>query len=410
MPEASYRYSVGLDWGSQEHRVVVVDARRTVVHERTVRHEGAALAALALWLVELAGGAVETLAVALETPRGPVVDALLAHGLHVYTLNPKQLDRFRDRYTVAGAKDDRRDALVLATTLVTDLAAFRRLDPEDARLVQLREVTRLEDDLQTELRRLSNRLREQLYRLLPGLLTLCPGADEPWLWTLLAHAPTPARAARLTRASVARVLADHRVRRLTADQVLAVLRAPAVPVAPGAAEAADAHLAVLLPRLHLTHEQGRTCAARTERLLQQLAETPEHRDVAILRSLPGIGRKVSGTMLAEASRLLAARDYHGIRAHAGAAPVTQQSGKARHVRMRYSCNGRLRNALHYWAQTCVQHDPLSHALYARLRARGASHGRALRGVGDRLLAVLMAMLRTQTLYDPSRRHPAAVPA
>src|SRR5438128_2561227 len=52
-----------------------------------------------------------------------------------------------------------------------------------------------------------------------------------------------------------------------------------------------------------------------ERLLDALATTGEHqghRDVTILRSLPGVGRVVAATMLAEASRLLAARDYHGL--------------------------------------------------------------------------------------------------
>jgi hypothetical protein len=39
----------------------------------------------------------------------------------------KQLDRFRDRFTVAGAKDDRRDAHVMADSLRTDRHAFRRL-------------------------------------------------------------------------------------------------------------------------------------------------------------------------------------------------------------------------------------------------------------------------------------------
>lgn len=406
----SYRAFVGIDWGSEEHYVVVVDAQRRVQHQRKVKHGAAEIAALAHWLAKLVPGAPHAVAVALEVPRGALVDALLAQGLHVYALNPKQLDRFRDRYTVAGAKDDRRDAQVLATALVTDLAAFRRVDPEDARVVRLRELTRLEEDLDVEHRRLSNRLREQLYRLRPGLLTLCPGADEPWLWAVLGQAPTPAAAARLTRPAVARILAEHRLRRLRADDVVAVLREPAMYLAPGVLEAAEEHLTTLLPRLWLVQEHRDRCAARSQRLLDELAQTQEHRDVTILRSFPGVGRKVSATMLAEASRLLAARDYHALRTHGGSAPVTKASGKRRLVAMRYACNPRLRNALHYWAQSSIQHDPAGAALYARLRARGASHARALRGVVDRLLAVLIAMLRTQTLYDSTRRQPAAVTA
>src|SRR5215472_11636643 len=89
----------------------------------------------------------ERLAVAIEVPRGAVVDALLAHGCHVYALNPKQLDRFRDRQTVAGAKDDRRDAFVLATAVRTERSAFRTPPPEDPRLAPLRELTRLTREL-----------------------------------------------------------------------------------------------------------------------------------------------------------------------------------------------------------------------------------------------------------------------
>ena len=128
-----------------------------------------------------------------------------------------------------------------------------------------------------------------------------------------------------------------------------------------------------------------------------------HRDVTIRRSFPGVGRVVAATMLAEASQLLAARAYHRLRASGGAAPVTRQSGKPRGVPRRYAWNPRLRNALYYWAFIAARHDPATRQHYEGLRARGHSQGRALRGVADRLLAVLIVMLKTQTLYDPSRR-------
>ena len=115
---------------------------------------------------------------------------------------------------------------------------------------------------------------------------------------------------------------------------------------------------------------------------------------------------MSGTFLAEAAGPLQQRDYYAIRAHGGIAPVTRQSGKSKHVAMRYRCNSRLRNALYHWARTSVQHDSRSKQQYARLRAAGRSHGRALRGVADRLLTVLIAMLKTGQPYDPKRR-PAA---
>ena len=42
------------------------------------------------------------------------------------------------------------------------------------------------------------------------------------------------------------------------------------------------------------------------------------------------------------------------------------------------------------------------SVYAALRAKGQRHGQALRSISDRLLRILMAMLRDRTCYDVSR--------
>ena len=70
--------------------------------------------------------------------------------------------------------------------------------------------------------------------------------------------------------------------------------------------------------------------------------------------------------------------------------------------MRYACNHRLRNACYHWARVSTRVDDAAREYYAALRARGHSHGRALRSVADRWLRILMAMLKTRTLYDTTR--------
>ena len=248
-------------------------------------------------------------------------------------------------------------------------------------------------------------------------LALCPAADELWLWALLEIAPTPAAAQRLTRPRVDRLLRTYRIRRFTTDALLTQLRTQALHVAPGTAEAASAHIALLVPRLLLLRDQRTDCARQIEGLLTQLEECPTveehpgtHRDGAILRSLPGVGRTITATMLAEAGWALAARDYHALRAQTGIAPVTKQSGKRLLVLMRLGCNNRLRYAAYHWGRGAILLDPRARAHYERLRQRGHSHGRALRGVVDRLLAMLIAMLRAGTLYDPNRRQLAILDA
>ncbi|MGH7644320.1 MAG: IS110 family transposase [Gemmatimonadales bacterium] len=402
--QSEYLYRVGIDWGSQHHQVCIVDREGHRTEDR-VPHTSAGLAALAAKLAALSPEAPERVAVALEVPRGPVVETLLERGVHVFAVNPKQLDRFRDRHTVAGAKDDRRDAWVLADALRTDQPRFRRVHLDDPLIIELRELSRLDDDLREELSRLSNRLREQLQRVRPDVLALCPAADEPWFWALL-KLTLARRPQRPTIPAVRAVLTAHRIRRLSAETVHAAVHVPALRVAPGTLEAVGAHIAVLLPRLRLVHDQRhRTVGPRLDTVLAELAQEEvvgEHRDVTILRSLPGVGRLVAATVLAEAAGPLAERDYQTLRTQAGAAPVTRQSGKKMVVTMRWACNGRLRNAVYHWARVSVQVDARCRAHYDQLRQRGHEHARALRGVADRSLAVLMAMLSSRTLYDPER--------
>jgi transposase len=112
---------------------------------------------------------------------------------------------------------------------------------------------------------------------------------------------------------------------------------------------------------------------------------------------------VSATMLVDATAPLGERNYSTLRAHAGTAPVTKRSGKRVHVvQMRYACKPRLRQAMYHWARTSIQHDDGARRYYEQLRARGHHYARALRSVADRWLRILVAMLRTHTLYDPSR--------
>lgn len=431
-PADEFDWYVGIDCGSATDQVCLQDARGARVAECAVAHSGEALDVFVAWLHALVGPSLARVAVGLETPHGAPVALCLAQGAAVFAINPKQLERFRERGSAAGAKDDRRDAAVAASALRTDRAAFHRVPLEDARLVAIRELSRVGDELREEAARLSNQLRAQLERYFPQVLTLVPGADEPWLWALLTEAPTPAAATRLSERRLTRLLRAYRIRRLSGAEVRTALQARALPVVPGLVDAVSDHVVLLLPRLELVTRQRRAWAARLEAALDALAAaddvappsgagpnanggppgpgaTPDALGgiVRLLRSLPGVGVGVTGVLLAEAAGALLTGDYHALRTQAGAAPVTKQSGKQRLVLMRRACNHRLRAALFHWARISMQHDPAARRYYTTLRERGHSHARTLRSLGDRWLRILTAMLLTGTPYDAQRFATAA---
>jgi len=366
------------------------------------------LAGLCSWLIEKTGARAHEIAVAIEAPRGPVVEVLLERGFQVFAINPKQLDRFRDRFSMSGAKDDSRDAEVLGHSLRTDPQAYRRLTMDDPLVIELREWSRIYEELKQEQIRLTNRMRDQLWRYYPQAGELGDIAAN-WFLDLWEKAPTPGKARRVSEQTVARILKNHRIRRFDAQEVLRILRQPPIVVAPGTVEAATAHIRTLAARLRLVNEQIKEAEHRLDELcaaIEAAAETAPgqicgQRDMAILRSMPGLGRITIATLLGEACEPLRQREYQVLRVLSGQAPVTRRSGKSCIVLRRYACNTRLLTAVHHWARIAIRHDPVSKQRYAELRRRGCGHARSLRSVGDRLLYVLCTLLERQMLFDPS---------
>lgn len=140
------RFLAGVDCGSEEYVVQVVGDKGELAGKFKAGHGGSHQVELVDWLRRTCGDPAQV-GVALEAPRGAVVERLLEQGFMVYAINPQQLDRFRDRHSPAGAKDDSRDALVLATSLRTDRQSFRRLHPEDPQTIELRDLSRLDESL-----------------------------------------------------------------------------------------------------------------------------------------------------------------------------------------------------------------------------------------------------------------------
>ena len=350
----------GVDWGSHKHQACVLDAAGEVLGEREFEHGGAGLSQMAEWLLSFAAGDAGDIGVAIETPSGPVVESLLEHGVAVHSINPKQRDRFRDRFSPAGAKDDRRDARVLASALRTDAHCLRRLVPTDPAIIELREWSRLNEELTRERVRLANQMRQQLWRYYPQFLdAVDDDVAAPWALELWRSLPTPRAGQRVRGVTLTRVLKQHRIRRIDAATLRDRLRAPAVTLTPGTVEAATAHVRLLVERLALLNRQLAHADRQLDRLVHQLAEaapaadpnastedepasSAERPDAAILLSLPGIGTRVLATLLAEGSDAVRRRDYDARRCLCGVAPVTRRSGKTLLVTQRRAAHNRLR--------------------------------------------------------------------
>jgi len=226
MSAAKGEWFVGVDWATEAHQLCVEDQDGQVILERIVPHTSTDLAALCDKLAELADGDPSGVHVAIEVSHGIVVETLLEREFRVFAINPKQLDRFRDRFSMSGAKDDRRDAHVLADSIRTDPQAFRPLEVDDPWIIELREWSRMWDELQRERNQLTNRFGEQLRRYFPQFLQLGDDLSAAWIVALWERVPSPQHARNIRPGQVRSILKAHRVRRIDARQVLEILRQP----------------------------------------------------------------------------------------------------------------------------------------------------------------------------------------
>ena len=403
-------FFAGVDWGREYHQVCVVDNEGSVIGEKSFKHSGAGLLEMAQWLTKISSSEACDMAVAIEVNHGPVVETLLEQGFWVYSINPKQLDRFRDRFCVSGAKDDRRDAMVLASALRTDRPSFRCIEPQDPDVIELRELNRTRQELVAERTRCVNRFRGLLFRYYPQFGELLDKKVTAWHTKLWESMPCPDSTRRKRVSTVKSLLKRNKVKSIGAEKVLSILRAEKIKVSEATTESCVRHIRMIIERMRVIDRQIK----ETEEYISKVIETMNSKlkaegegptDIEILRSITGVGPVVLATMIAEAWGLIRSRDIEALRCLGGMAPVTRQSGKAKQVIMRRAVCENLCNAFHVLGGIAAVYDPVSKAKYQELRARGHGYSRSVRTVCDRLLSVICALLKKGELFDKEFRKP-----
>jgi transposase len=397
----------GIDWAEDHHDISLVDRDGQLLARRRISDDAAGLAQLLGLLAEHGDTPDDPIPVAIETPRGLLVACLRATGRPVYPINPMSVARYRDRHSVAGRKSDHGDAVVLANVLRTDMHAHRPL-PADSELAQaIAVLARAQQDAVWDRTTAHNKLRSHLREYFPGFLAAFAAARDgimrPEARVILAAAPDPASAAKLTLARLRALLKKAgRVRGIDteAQRLREAFRTEQMRQLPLVEQAMGRQTLALLRQLNAA------CANASD--LEQAATESfnQHPDAGIITSFPGIGALTGARVLAEIgddrSRF---HDAKGLKAYAGSAPITRASGKTRSVTHRRVKNNRLATAGYTWAFAALTASPGARAHYDRRRDAGDRHTAAQRNLFNRLLGCLHHCLQTGQHYDEPTAFP-----
>jgi transposase len=398
----------GIDWAEDHHDIALVNRDGQLLARRRISDNAAGLAMLLDLLAGHGDTSEDPVPVAIETPRGLLTACLRATGRPVYPINPMAVARYRDRHSIAGRKSDHGDAVVLANILRTDAHAHRPL-PADSELAQaIAVLARAQQDAVWDRTCAHNKLRSHLREYFPGFLAAFAeargGILRPDSRVLLAAAPTPAAAAALTLTQLRPLLRKAgRSRGIDAEaaRLREAFRAPQMRQLPLVEHAMGRQAQALLRHLDAA------CAAADD-LEQAAAESfNQHPDAEIITSFPGLGTLTGARVLAEIgddrSRF---HDAKGLKAYAGAAPITRASGKTIAVLHRRIKNQRLAAAGYTWAFSAITASPGARTHYDRRKADGDRHAAAQRNLFGRLLGCLHHCLATGQHYDETTAFPA----
>ncbi len=386
------------------HDVELMDAAGKVLARRRLPEGVAGMARLHELIGQQLGEDAEDaeVVIGIETDRGPWVAALVAAGYVVYAVNPLQASRYRERHGVSGAKSDRGDAHMLTDMVRTDSHQLRVVAGDSPGAGAVKAVARTHKTLIWDRTRQVQRLRHQLREYFPAALAAFEDLDAADALELLAKAPDPARAAKLTRAQVSAALKRARRRDIPgkATAIMAALRGPQLGQPPAVTAAYAATVRSLIAVITVLNEQVKTLEEEVEAVFGR------HPDAEIYLSQPGLGPVLGARVLGEFGDDPDRYDSGKARKnYAGTSPLTRASGKKKTVAARFIRNDRLIDALMAQALAALGASPGARALYDAERARGMEHNPALRKLASRLVGILHGCLKTRTLYDEATAWP-----
>ena len=389
---------VGDDWAEDHHDVEVMDQSGRTLGKAKLPEGVGGIARLHAMIGKHLGEDAEPaqVTIGIETDRGPWVRALVAAGYLVIAVNPLQAARYRERLAVSGAKSDPADAHMLADMVRTDAHQLRpvALDSDQAEAVKV--VARMHKTLIWERTRTTQRLRHALREYFPAAVEAFEDLDAADTLQLLAKAPDPATAARLSLGQISAALKQARRRDIPvkAAAIQAVLRAPHLGQPQVVTAAYAVSVQALVALLGTLNAQVKAMEGQVEAYFGQ------HPDAEIIQSQPGLGAVLGARVLAEFGD--APGRYASAKArknYAATSPITRASGRKKIVAARFVHNDRLVDALMTQAFAALRVSPGARAYYDHQRARGSEHNAALRQLANRLVGILHGCLKTGSRYN-----------
>lgn len=390
------RIYVGVDWADDHHDVHVTDDSAAVLDSFRIPHSYEGMEKLRQRLGEFSTNSKDIL-VALESHQGLLIYALLETGYLVYPINPKAMERYRDRYRMSSSKSDPKDAMVLANILRTDLHLYKLLPKEITADARLRHLTRAHKTLIQQKVKVVNQLTVQLKSYYPVALQLFSKLDQETTLAFLECYPTPEKSIAASLDDIRDFFEGQRYTHPSRVSLIhdllhrPALRAPK--------ELEGIHQTIVLSLVAVLRSLLSEINKLAEEIGEEFKRNPAH---DIFSSLPTgeiSAARLNGELGSDRSRYPSGGC---VQTAAGTAPVTRRSGNTILVFFRWQCNKYLRAAFQDLARESVKRCAWAREYFAGQMKLGHKASRAYRALANRWAAIIWRMLQDGQRFSQAR--------
>lgn len=367
-----HRNLAGVDLGRSRHVIHLTTPQGKTLREWSIKYTPAEIRSTAEKLAE-----DDTIVLAEDT-----TDPLVTHcrhlGCDVFVAPARRMQAFRTYITSSGRKDDSTDAWILTQAFLADRSTFRRYSERPEDIARLYSLTKTYARYRSDRVRHLLRLRQTLHHYYVQALSISPKLRSEWLLRLLAEAPTPAEAQKLSVREIEQIIQNPRA---SAEKIHALLAAESLPVSDSAVSMWREQTIHLVHQAQATNELVSTTKTSIRRACRELEDEKRER-LRLIRSMPGMGETTAAIVFSHGYESISKGAYHSFRAYSGIAPITRASGNKVLINMRHVCNRMLRDACYHAAGGAIITSPGFRGVYDAARERGLSHGCSLRVVGN----------------------------
>ena len=329
-------------------------------------------------------------------------------GYNVILLNPYQTSKFREMETMKKVKNDNIDAIMIASLIKS--SRYSKAYVSEEVYASLKALHRHRASLQEELKKHKRRVSTLLSVVFPEMEQVIKDPFSVTGMVLLEKYPTAKHYKYASPQRILKLFRNIKGNNFNLEKANKLLALAKSSIYSG--NAYDERAFVIQSHIRAIRFLESEINSIENRMSELFNESPtftkeEEKEVADiidnLRTIPGVSDKTLFTIMGECGNLERFKNINAFIGYLGLYPTLEQSGNTtRYGRLAKRGSRLAKSALYKAAVAAIRHNDEMKKLYCDKKSQGKAKKEALVIVARKLAAIILAVYKNNTPYNPNR--------